>query len=314
MNPQQILYSFQEGPLAWPCVPPRRKVKITLEYVWFLIDTRGPDTPKGPGVHHLHIVGTCLLVWGGRVYIHWNTWRIQLSAFMYWYQDMNWVSVECVQEPAACRMVPKQIWEGSKEDSGSCIWVQLGHCEFRETCDVFWGDEVPSIYQNDFLWKPERVHENGSGELFLVWIENHLPNQDLWGKVLVRLGLLGHLSPAQEGAWKVRGFSCQRWTMSNNELFYAELTRFLYFDMFEIFLGSSLSRSSTYVQFNYESYTNISFAPNFMLVTTSKVCADGSRPFPSILFRPHSHSQPGNQEKLCPKNALKAIASHRPAA
>ena len=25
----------------------------------------------------------------------------------------------------------------------------------------------------------------------------------------------------------------------------------------------------------------ISFAPNFMLVTTSKVCADGSRPFPS---------------------------------
>ena len=27
--------------------------------------------------------------------------------------------------------------------------------------------------------------------------------------------------------------------------------------MFEIFLGSSLSRSSTYVQFNYESYTNL---------------------------------------------------------
>ena len=27
--------------------------------------------------------------------------------------------------------------------------------------------------------------------------------------------------------------------------------------------------------------TLISFAPNFMLVTTSKVCADGSRPFPS---------------------------------
>ena len=43
--------------------------------------------------------------------------------------------------------------------------------------------------------------------------------------------------------------------MSNNlnELFYAQLTQFLYlilyFDMFEIFLGSSLSRSSTYVQF-----------------------------------------------------------------
>jgi len=74
--------------------------------------------------------------------------------------------------------------------------------------------------------------------------------------------------------------------MSNNELFYAELTRFLYFDMFEIFLGSSLSRSSTYVQFNYESYTNISFAPNFMLVTTSKVCADGSRPFPSNKYDP----------------------------
>ena len=47
-------------------------------------------------------------------------------------------------------MVPKQIWEGSKEDSGSCIWVWLGHCKFRETCDVFRG-EVPSIYQNDFL-------------------------------------------------------------------------------------------------------------------------------------------------------------------
>jgi len=149
------------------------KSHLSMSDSWLIL----PDTPKGPGVHHLHIVGTCLLVWGGRVYIHWNTWRIQLSAFMYWYQDMNWVSVECVQEPAACRMVPKQIWEGSKEDSGSCIWVQLGHCEFRETCDVFWGDEVPSIYQNDFLWKPERVHENGSGELFLVWIENHLPNE-----------------------------------------------------------------------------------------------------------------------------------------
>ena len=51
--------------------------------------------------------------------------------------------------------------------------------------------------------------------------------------------------------------------MSNNlnELFYAQLTQFLYlilyFDMFEIFLGSSLSRSSTYIQFNYESYTNL---------------------------------------------------------
>ena len=29
--------------------------------------------------------------------------------------------------------------------------------------------------------------------------------------------------------------------------------------------------------------TLISFAPNFMLVTTSKVCADGSQPFPSRL-------------------------------
>jgi len=48
-------------------------------------------------------------------------------------------------------MVPKQIWEGSEEDSGSCIWVLLGHCEFRETCDVFRGGEVPSIYQNNFL-------------------------------------------------------------------------------------------------------------------------------------------------------------------
>jgi len=30
--------------------------------------------------------------------------------------------------------------------------------------------------------------------------------------------------------------------------------------------------------------TLISFAPNFMLVTTSKVCADSSRPFPSKQF------------------------------
>jgi hypothetical protein len=51
--------------------------------------------------------------------------------------------------------------------------------------------------------------------------------------------------------------------------------------MFEIFLGSSLSRST----FNLiMKVTLISFAPNFMLVTTSKVCADGSRPFPSDIF------------------------------
>jgi len=31
--------------------------------------------------------------------------------------------------------------------------------------------------------------------------------------------------------------------------------------------------------------TLISFAPNFALVTTSKVCADSSRPFPSFVFR-----------------------------
>jgi hypothetical protein len=30
--------------------------------------------------------------------------------------------------------------------------------------------------------------------------------------------------------------------------------------------------------------TLISFAPNFMLVTTSKVCANSSRPFPSKQF------------------------------
>ena len=52
--------------------------------------------------------------------------------------------------------------------------------------------------------------------------------------------------------------------------------------MFEIFLGSSLSRST----FNLiMKVTLISFAPNFMLVTTSKVCADGSRPFPSSHLR-----------------------------
>ena len=90
------------------------KVKITLQYVWFLIDTRGPDTLKGPGVHHLHIVGTCLLVWGGRVYIHWNTWRIQLSAFMYWYQDMNWVSVECLH------------WQDGSETDLGRFWRRFG--------------------------------------------------------------------------------------------------------------------------------------------------------------------------------------------
>jgi hypothetical protein len=62
---------------------------------------------------------------------------------------MNWVSVVYRYGTGACRMVPKQIWEGSEEDSGSCIWGQLGHCKFRETCDVFQG-EVPSIYQNNF--------------------------------------------------------------------------------------------------------------------------------------------------------------------